>query len=74
MSREEALQRVRAAVDARDEGADILILARTDARSCVGLEEALERVKLFEAAGADIGTQSPLLTQYLSSFLFSLRL
>lgn len=49
------MQRVRAAVDARNEGSDILILARTDARSCVGLEEALERVKLFEAAGADIG-------------------
>ena len=55
--REEALQRVRAAVDARNEGADILILARTDARSCLGLEEALDRVKLFEAAGADIGNR-----------------
>ena len=36
-------------------GADILILARTDARDGLGLEEALERIRLFEAAGADIG-------------------
>jgi 2-methylisocitrate lyase-like PEP mutase family enzyme len=55
VSQAEALQRIRAAVDARDEGADILILARTDARSCVGLEEALARVRMFESAGADIG-------------------
>jgi len=54
VGREEAVQRVRAAVDARDEGADILILARTDARSVIGLEEALERIRLFVAAGADI--------------------
>jgi len=54
VGREEAVQRVKAAVDARDEGADILILARTDARSVIGLEEALERIRLFVAAGADI--------------------
>jgi 2-methylisocitrate lyase-like PEP mutase family enzyme len=54
VSRKEALQRVRAAVDARDEGADILILARTDARGVLGMDEALERVRLFEEAGADI--------------------
>ena len=54
VSRNEALQRVRAAVDARDEGADILILARTDARGVLGMDEALERVRLFEEAGADI--------------------
>ena len=52
--RAEALQRVRAAVDARDEGTDILILARTDARGVLGMDEALERVRLFEQAGADI--------------------
>ena len=32
VSREEAVQRICAAVDARDGGADILIVARTDAR------------------------------------------
>lgn len=54
VSRSEALTRVRAAVDARNEGADILILARTDARAVLGLDEALERVRLFVDAGADI--------------------
>jgi 2-methylisocitrate lyase-like PEP mutase family enzyme len=45
---------VRAAVDARDEGAGILILARTDARSVHGLDEALWRAQAFVDAGADI--------------------
>jgi 2-methylisocitrate lyase-like PEP mutase family enzyme len=54
VSRDEALLRVRSAVDARDEGADILIMARTDARAVLGLEEALARCKGFAAAGADI--------------------
>ena len=54
VSRAEAVNRVRAAVDARNEGADILILARTDARTVLGMDEALERVRLFEEAGADI--------------------
>jgi 2-methylisocitrate lyase-like PEP mutase family enzyme len=54
VSRDEALTRVRAAVDARDEGADILIMARTDARACVGLDEAIARCQLFRASGADI--------------------
>ncbi len=38
VSRHEAVARVRAAADARDEGADILILARTDARQAISLE------------------------------------
>jgi 2-methylisocitrate lyase-like PEP mutase family enzyme len=38
VGRGEALARVRAAVDARDEGADILIVARTDARQAQSLE------------------------------------
>ena len=54
VSREEALMRVRAAVDARDDGADILIMARTDARACVDLDEAITRCRGFRAAGADI--------------------
>jgi len=40
-------------------GADILILARTDARDGLGLDEALERIRLFADAGADIGTRGP---------------
>ena len=54
VDRAEAVTRVRAAVDARDAGADILIIARTDARATHGFEEALARVREFEAAGADI--------------------
>ncbi len=52
--REEALIRLRAALDARDEGADILVLARTDARATEGLEEALARARAFRELGADI--------------------
>ena len=52
--RAEALARIRAAVDARDEGADILILARTDARGPLGFDEALERCRGFADLGADI--------------------
>jgi 2-methylisocitrate lyase-like PEP mutase family enzyme len=54
VERAEAVARVRAAVDAREEGADILILARTDARHTHSFEEALWRVEAFADAGADI--------------------
>jgi 2-methylisocitrate lyase-like PEP mutase family enzyme len=52
--REEALARVRAAVDAREEGADVLIMARTDARGPLGFEEALWRARAFADLGADV--------------------
>ncbi len=55
VGRDEALARVRAAVDAREETqGDILVMARTDARATDGLDEALERCRLFADAGADI--------------------
>lgn len=54
VSRGEALARIRAAVDAREEGADILIMARTDARATHGLAEALWRSQAFADLGADI--------------------
>jgi 2-methylisocitrate lyase-like PEP mutase family enzyme len=54
VSREEALVRIKAAIRARDAGADILILARTDARATLGIEEALWRMEAFEDLGADI--------------------
>ena len=53
ISREEARMKIRAAVDARAD-ADILIMARTDARAVHGFDEALARCKDFEAEGADI--------------------
>jgi 2-methylisocitrate lyase-like PEP mutase family enzyme len=52
--REEALARIRAAVDAREDGADILVMARTDARATDGLDEALWRARAFAELGADL--------------------
>ncbi|MCR9110080.1 MAG: isocitrate lyase/PEP mutase family protein [Rhodobacteraceae bacterium] len=55
VDRAEAIDRVRAADDARRaSGQDILIIARTDARHGHGLDEALARAEAFHAAGADI--------------------
>jgi 2-methylisocitrate lyase-like PEP mutase family enzyme len=53
IGREEARMKIRAAVDARRD-ADILILARTDARAVHGFDEALDRCRDFETEGADI--------------------
>ena len=54
VSRDEAFMRIQAAVDARNEGADILIMARTDARATHGLEEAIFRANAFHEIGTDI--------------------
>ena len=54
VGREEAFDRIKAAVDARSEGMDILIMARTDANHVHGLKEALERAQQFHELGADI--------------------
>jgi 2-methylisocitrate lyase-like PEP mutase family enzyme len=54
VGRDEALTRIRAAVDARDAGPGILIMARTDARACISLDEAIERCRMFRELGADI--------------------
>ncbi|GMH44855.1 hypothetical protein BSKO_12807 [Bryopsis sp. KO-2023] len=54
VSRDEATARIRAAVDARTEGKDIAVLARTDARQAESLDEALWRVASFADQGADI--------------------
>ena len=54
VGRDEAISRLKAAIRAKDAGADILILARTDARATLGLEEALWRMEAFEDLGADI--------------------
>lgn len=54
----EAVQRVKAACDARDElrksGGDILIMARTDANATHGMDEAVGRCNAFVDAGVDI--------------------
>src|SRR4029079_412353 len=53
VSRAEARMKIRAAVDAKA-NADILVMARTDARAVHGFDEALARCRDFEAEGADI--------------------
>ncbi|GJD53128.1 2,3-dimethylmalate lyase [Methylobacterium crusticola] len=52
ISRDEMVQKVKAAVDARRDG-DLQIIARTDARAVEGLERALERAQAYIEAGAD---------------------
>jgi 2-methylisocitrate lyase-like PEP mutase family enzyme len=54
VDREEAFDRIRAAALAREDGADILIMARTDARAVLGLSEALQRARTFAELGADL--------------------
>ncbi|MGH8778828.1 isocitrate lyase/PEP mutase family protein [Paraburkholderia sp.] len=55
ISRPEAVAKIRAAADAREEsGDDIVILARTDSRRLLGFDEAMQRCREFQAVGADI--------------------
>lgn len=49
----DAVKRIEVAVDAR-RSKDFLIIARTDARTAHGLDEAIARGKAFARAGADI--------------------
>ena len=53
VSRQEAFDRIRASVDAREEK-DILIMARTDANHTHGIKEAIERAQKFYELGSDI--------------------
>ena len=54
VGREEAFDRIRAANDMRNEGYDILIMARTDANHTHGLNESIFRAQKFYELGADI--------------------
>lgn len=54
VDRETSYRRIRAAVDVREAGTDILIMARTDARAGHGLAEAIERCRAYADLGADI--------------------
>lgn len=49
----EATEKVKAALDAR-ESADLMIVARTDARAIDGFEAAVDRARAFIEAGADV--------------------
>lgn len=48
----EMLDRIKAAVDAKTDD-DFIVMARTDALAVSGLNETIERIQAFEAAGAD---------------------
>ncbi len=52
IEREEYVDKIRAAVDARGER-DFFIVARTDALAVQGMDEAVERIAAARAAGAD---------------------
>ncbi|HRQ57435.1 MAG TPA: isocitrate lyase/PEP mutase family protein [Azoarcus taiwanensis] len=50
---EDMVRKIKVAVEAR-ESSDFLIIARTDARTTLGLDEALRRGEAFARAGADV--------------------
>jgi 2-methylisocitrate lyase-like PEP mutase family enzyme len=49
----EMVHRIEVALEARGSD-DLLVIARTDARTSLGLDEALERARLYAEAGADL--------------------
>lgn len=51
--RTEWLEKIRAVVDLRDEGIDLFLIARTDARGPEGLDEAIARGRAAADLGAD---------------------
>ena len=70
ISRQEQAAKIRAAVDARS-NPDFLIIARTDARSMHGLEDATARARAYIEAGADaalvMGANTPDELRYVAS-------
>jgi 2-methylisocitrate lyase-like PEP mutase family enzyme len=50
---EDMVEKIKVAVESRA-STDFLIVARTDARTSLGLEEAIRRGKMFAEAGADV--------------------
>src|SRR6266567_2522197 len=54
ISRAEMVGKIKAAVDTRQD-ADMVIIARSDARAIEGLEASIDRVNAYLEAGADVG-------------------
>lgn len=50
----EYVQKLKSAIDAKNEDSEFLIVARTDAAAPLGLDEAIRRGKLYKQIGADI--------------------
>ena len=69
ISREQHAQKIRAAVDARS-SPDFLVIARTDAKSMHGLEDAAARARAYIEAGADaalvMGADTPEALRYVA--------
>jgi methylisocitrate lyase len=53
ISKDDYMPKLRSALEAR-RSTDFIIVARTDARAPLGLEEAIERGKAYKKAGADV--------------------
>jgi 2-methylisocitrate lyase-like PEP mutase family enzyme len=62
ISAEEMVGKIKAAVDARTDP-DFILIARTDARGPVGLDEAIRRANLYAEAGADMVFPDALLSE-----------
>src|SRR5207253_5549566 len=54
VSKAEMVGKIKAAADTRRD-ADMVIIARSDARAIEGLEAAIDRVNAYLEAGADVG-------------------
>jgi 2-methylisocitrate lyase-like PEP mutase family enzyme len=48
------VEKIRVAVEAREDKDNFLIIARTDARAALGVDEAMRRLEAYAEAGADI--------------------
>ncbi|MFH0846833.1 MAG: isocitrate lyase/PEP mutase family protein [Chloroflexota bacterium] len=53
ISQAEMVGKIRAAVDAREDP-DFVLIARTDSRAVLGLDEAIKRARAYVKAGADV--------------------
>src|ERR1044071_8508619 len=51
---EDMVEKIKVAVEAREDKENFLIVARTDSRASLGMDEAMRRLEAFAHAGADI--------------------
>ncbi|RZI93911.1 MAG: isocitrate lyase/PEP mutase family protein [Variovorax sp.] len=51
---EDMVQKIKVAAEAREDKENFLIIARTDARASLGVDEAMRRLEAYAEAGADI--------------------
>jgi 2-methylisocitrate lyase-like PEP mutase family enzyme len=51
---EDMVQKIKVAAEAREDKENFLIIARTDARAALGVDEAMRRLEAYAEAGADI--------------------